>query len=182
MNRLEEKTLNSTEIFDGRVLHFLHDEVELPDGNRAMREIVLHPGGVCIAALTEQNELYFVEQFRYPYKEVVLELPAGKLEKGSTPLENGRRELLEETGCTGYSFTSLGQLYPSPGYTNEIIHLYACRVKSQGEQQPDEDEFLNLRKIPLGKAVEMVLNNQLPDAKSQAAILKLDYLLRLGKI
>ncbi len=182
MKDLAEKTLDSKEIFNGKVLHILHDTVELPDGNTAMREIVLHPGGVCIAALSEDDELYFVEQFRYPYKEVVLELPAGKLEKGSTVLDNGKRELMEETGCTGYSFTSLGQLYPSTGYTNEIIHLYACRVKSQGEQQPDEDEFLNVRKIPMKKAVEMVLNNQLPDAKSQVAILKLDALLRLGKI
>ncbi|MEE3332918.1 MAG: NUDIX hydrolase [Ruminococcus sp.] len=182
MNKLEEKTLKSKEIFSGRVLHFLHDEVELPDGNTAMREIVLHPGGVCVAALNDKDELFFVEQFRYPYKEVVLELPAGKLEKGSTPLENGKRELLEETGCTGYNFISLGQLYPSPGYTNEIIHLYACRVKSQGDQMPDEDEFLNIKMIPMNKAVELVLNNMLPDAKSQAAILKLDALLRSGKI
>lgn len=182
MSNLDEKTLNSTEIFSGKVLHLLHDEVELPDGNRAMREIVTHPGGVCIAALTDDDELVFVEQFRYPYKEVVLELPAGKLEKGSTPLENGKRELKEETGCTGYNYISLGQLYPSTGYTNEIIHLYACRIKSQGEQSPDEDEFLDVLKIPMKKAVEMVLNNQLADAKTQVAILKLDALLRLKKI
>ena len=112
----------------------------------------------------------------------MLELPAGKLEKGSTPLENGKRELMEETGCTGYSFTSLGKLYPSTGYTNEIIHLYACRVKSTGEQSPDEDEFLDVLKIPMEKAVEMVLNNQIADAKTQVTILKLDALLRLKKI
>ena len=93
-----------------------------------LRNVVEHPGGVCVAALTEKNELLFVRQFRYPYGEVVLELPAGKLEKGSTPLENGKRELKEETGAAGFGYLSLGKLYPSPGYTDEIIHLYFCRV------------------------------------------------------
>ena len=171
---LFEKTLDSKKIFDGRVLHIVLDEVELPDGKRSKREVVNHPGGVCVAALDEDNNLSFVKQFRYPYKEVVLELPAGKLEKGSTPLE--------ETGLEGYSYISLGQVYPSPGYTSEIIHLYACRVKSQGEQKLDEGEFLNVETIPLNKAVEMVLNNMIPDAKTQIAVLKTAALLKSGKI
>ena len=179
---LTEKKLNSKTVFDGRILKITVDEVELPNGHRSDREVVGHPGGVCVAAIDEDNCLYFVKQYRYPYREVVTELPAGKLEKGQTPLENGRRELKEEVGAEGYSFISLGQLYPSPGYTQEIIHLYACRVKSLGSQQPDEDEFLNVEKIPLEKAVEMVLNNQLPDAKTQTAVLKLDMLLKSGKI
>ncbi|MCH5303932.1 MAG: NUDIX hydrolase [Ruminococcus sp.] len=182
MDNLSEKTLNSKTVFDGKILRILLDEVELPDGKTASREVVNHVGGVCVAPLDEENNLYFVRQFRYPYKEITLELPAGKLEKGSTVLENGKRELLEETGCEGYSFISLGAMYPSTGYTDEIIHLYACKVKSVGEQHPDEDEFLNVEKIPLEKAVEMVLNNQLPDAKTQIAILKLEMLLKSGKI
>ena len=179
---LFEKTLDSKKIFDGRVLHIVLDEVELPDGKRSKREVVNHPGGVTVAALDDDNNLLFVRQFRYPYKEVVLELPAGKLEKGSTPLENGKRELLEETGLEGYSYISLGQVYPSPGYTSEIIHLYACRVKSQGEQKLDEGEFLNVEKISLNKAVEMVLNNMIPDSKTQIAVLKTAALLKSGKI
>ncbi len=182
MEKLTEKTLNSKTIFNGKILHVILDEVELPDGNKASREVVQHQGGVCVAALDENNNLFFVRQFRYPYKEITLELPAGKLEKGETVLENGKRELKEETGCEGYSFMTLGAMYPSTGYTNEIIHLFACRVKSVGEQQPDEDEFLNVEKIPLNKAVEMVLNNQLPDAKTQITILKLDALLKSGKV
>lgn len=182
MEKLTEKTLNSKTIFNGKILHVILDEVELPDGNKASREVVQHQGGVCVAALDENNNLFFVRQFRYPYKEITLELPAGKLEKGETVLENGKRELKEETGCEGYSFMTLGAMYPSTGYTDEIIHLFACRVKSVGEQQPDEDEFLNVEKIPLNKAVEMVLNNQLPDAKTQITILKLDALLKSGKI
>lgn len=179
---LTEKTLSSKSVFDGRILHITLDEIELPNGKKSKREVVNHPGGVTVAALDEDNNLIFVRQFRYPYKEVVLELPAGKLEKGSTPLENGKRELMEETGAEGYSYISLGQLYPSPGYTSEIIHLYACKVKSQGSSNPDDGEFLNVEKIPLDKAVEMVLNNQIPDAKTQVAVLKTAMLIKSGKI
>ena len=179
---LTEKTLSSKSVFDGRILHITLDEIELPNGKKSKREVVNHPGGVTVAALDEENCLLFVKQFRYPYKEVVLELPAGKLEKGSTPLENGKRELMEETGAEGYSYISLGQLYPSPGYTSEIIHLYACKVKSQGSSNPDDGEFLNVEKIPLDRAVEMVLNNQIPDAKTQVAVLKTAMLIKSGKI
>ena len=167
-----EKTLHSQDVFVGKVIHVTNDEVELENGNTAMREVVGHPGGVCVAALTENEELLFVRQFRYPYKEVLLELPAGKLEKGQTPLENGKRELLEETGAIGREYMTLGKLYPSPGYCGEIIHLYFCRVDHYENQQPDEDEFLDFIKIPLNKAVEMVLNGELPDAKTQTAVLK----------
>lgn len=179
---LKEKTLSSQSVFDGRILHITLDEIELPNGKKSKREVVNHPGGVAVAALDENNNLLFVKQFRYPYKEVVLELPAGKLEKGSTPLENGKRELFEETGAEGYSYISLGQVYPSPGYTSEIIHLYACKVKSEGENKLDDGEFLNVEKIPLETAVEMVLNNQIPDSKTQIAVLKTAMLLNSGKI
>ena len=179
---MTEKTIASREIFDGRVLHMFHDTVSLSDGTTSLREIVRHPGGVCVAALDSDNNLLFVRQFRYPYAEVVLELPAGKLEKGSTPLENGKRELLEETGAVGSSYISLGQVYPSPGYTDEIIHLYACRVSSQGESRPDAGEFLNVEKIPLDKAVELVLNNMVFDAKTQIAVLKTKLLMDSGRI
>ena len=179
---LFEKTLDSKNIFEGKILNITLDDVELPDGSRSKREVVNHPGGVAVLALDSENNVYFVRQFRYPYKEVVLELPAGKLEKGSTPLENGKRELFEETGAVGYSYISLGQVYPSPGYTSEIIHLYACRIKALQQQQLDAGEFLNVEKLPFSKAVEMVINNQIPDSKTQIAILKAAALLNSGKI
>lgn len=179
---LFEKTLNSKEIYSGRVINVTVDEIELENGHKSTREVVGHPGGVCIAALTGDDELLFVRQFRYPYKEVVLELPAGKLEKGQNPLENGKRELQEETGAIGSGYCSLGKLYPSPGYCQEIIHLYFCRVEEFESANPDEDEFLKVEKIPLDTAVEMVLNNQIPDAKSQTAILKTAMLKKLGRI
>lgn len=180
--KLTEKTLSSKSVFDGRILHITVDEIELPDGKHSKREVVNHQGGVCVAALDSENNMLFVKQFRYPYKEVVLELPAGKLEKGFTPLENGKRELMEETGAIGFSYLSLGKTYPSPGYTSEIIHLYACRIKDIEQSKLDEGEFLNVEKIPLEKAVEMVLNNQIPDSKTQIAVLKTALLLKSGKI
>lgn len=172
-----EKTIESEDKFVGRVIHVKLDKVELEDGSESMREIVAHPGGVAVAALTENNELLFVRQFRYPYKEVLLELPAGKLEKGMNPLENGKRELLEETGAVGRQYMTLGKLYPSPGYCGEIIHLYFCRIDHYDRQKLDEGEFLDVIRIPLDKAVQMVLNGELPDAKTQTAVLKVAMLL-----
>ncbi len=176
--KLFEKTLESETIFDGKVIKVVHDKVELENGSTAMREVVEHPGGVCVAALTEKNELLFVKQFRYPYKEVTLELPAGKLEKGQNPLENGKRELLEETGAVGREYVTLGKLYPSPGYCGEIIHLYFCKIDRFEKQRLDEDEFLNVLRIPLDTAVQMVLNNEIPDSKTQVAVLKTSALIK----
>lgn len=176
--RLTEKTIESQSVFKGKVIHVKLDKAELENGETAMREVVEHPGGVCIAALNDKNELLFVRQFRYPYKEIVLELPAGKLEKGQNPLENGKRELLEETGAIGREYMTLGKLYPSPGYCGEIIHLYFCRIDHFERQQLDEDEFLNVETIPLEKAEEMVMNNEIPDAKTQVAVLKTAAIIR----
>ena len=169
---MTEKQLSHEYIYKGRVINLRVDECELPDGEKALREVIEHPGGVCVAALTGENELLFVRQYRYPYSEVILELPAGKLTPGEDPLECGKRELLEETGAVGDEYKSLGLLYPSPGYCGEIIHLYMTRVVSIGETKPDDDEFVEMEKIPLRKAADMVLNNEIHDAKSQVAILK----------
>ena len=179
---LTEKKLSSKTIFDGKIVNLTFDEVILPDGTQAKREVVNHPGGVTVVALTDENEVLFVRQFRYPYKEVVLELPAGKLEKGSAPLENGKRELLEETGAIGYNYISLGVQYSSPGFCNETIHMYMCRIEKFETQQLDEGEFLKVEKIPLDRAVEMILNNQIFDGKTQTAVLKAALLLKSGAV
>lgn len=175
--KLYEETLESKSIFKGSVIEVDYDKIKLENGKEATREVVKHPGGVCIAALTKDDEILFVKQYRYPYHEVVLELPAGKLEKNSSPLQNGIRELKEETGAIAKEYVTLGELYPSPGYSNEVIHLYFCRIEDFKKPNPDEDEFLQLVKIPLKEAVKMVLNNEIKDAKSQVAILKTDKLL-----
>lgn len=171
--KLEEKTLNKNYIYHGKIINLRCDDALLPNGKAAKREIVEHPGGVLIAPITKDNELIFVKQFRYAYMDVLLELPAGKLEKGEEPLLTGKRELLEEVGATAKKYTDLGKFYPSCGYTNEVIHLYSAEDLSFSEQHLDEDEFLNIVKIPLYDAVAMVLNNEIPDGKTQTAILKI---------
>ena len=135
-----------------------------------------------MAALTEKDEILLVRQFRYPYKEVLLELPAGKLEKGEDPFEAVKREQMEETGTAGEHYTFLGNLYPSPGYCGEIIRIWACRISEKGEMHLDEDEFLEVERIPLKKAVEMVLNNEIPDSKTQVGILKTAALVESGAL
>ena len=173
----EEKTLSHTYPYKGRIINLRKDTVSLQDGKEAVREVVEHNGGVCVAALTDEGEVLLVEQFRYPYKKMLLEIPAGKLEKGEEPEKCGRRELAEETGAQAEQFISLGQLYPSPGYCAEIIYMYAAAGLCFGEQHLDEDEFLSVKRIKLEDAVNMVLDNRIEDAKTQAALLKL-YLLQ----
>ena len=171
---LTEKQLNSEYFYRGRIINMRRDSVLLPDGKEAFREVVEHPGGVCVAALTDADEVLFVRQFRYPYFEEVLEIPAGKRDAGETdPLECGKRELREETGALAENFFSLGVIYPTPGYTNERLYLYGATGLSFTDTDFDEDEFLTLEKIPLEKAVEMVMEGKLPDSKTQIAVLKL---------
>lgn len=175
---LTEKTINQSYVFNGRIINVRVDDALLPNGNTAKREVIEHPGGVCVAAMNEKNEILFVRQFRYPYGEVLLEIPAGKLDKGEDPLHCGIRELKEETGAIATEYISLGQLYPSPGYCGEIIHMYYAKIQSTGDSCPDEDEFLECEAIPIEKAVEMILSNQIKDAKTQAAVLKVYALLQ----
>ena len=179
---LTEKTLKEVYVFHGRIINVRSDRVLLPNGHESGREVVEHNGGVCVAPLTENEELIFVRQFRYPYKEVLLELPAGKLEKGEDPFEAGKRELLEETGAKAGRYQELGRLYPSPGYCAEIIYLYMAEELSFYEQNPDEDEFLEVEKIPLAQALEMVMRGEIPDSKTQVLILKTAELLRRRRL
>ena len=171
--KLYEETLSQDYRYRGRIINTRVDEARLENGAIALREVVEHPGGVCVAALTDERELLFVRQFRYPYGEVVLELPAGKRDKtNEDPLACGKRELLEETGATAERYRSLGKVYPTPGFCNEVIHLFLAEGLSFGEACPDEDEFVQVERIPLDVAVQMVMNNEIPDAKTQIAVLK----------
>lgn len=169
---LTEKTLHSEKIFDGRILHIRRDTVELPNGTQATREVVDHPGGVCVLALDGEGRALLVSQFRYPYGQVLRELPAGKLEYGEDPERAAIRELREETGAVAGDFRPLGELYPSPGYCGEIIRMYLARDLAFGETHLDEDEFLNLERVPFDRLVEQVLSGEVKDAKTIAAVLK----------
>lgn len=176
--KLTEKTLKEEYIYKGKIINLRRDEIELPDGNKAVREVVEHNGGVCVLPLTDDGKIVFVRQFRYPYKEEILEIPAGKRDSSDEdPLECGKRELREETGASAKQYTDLGELYPSPGYVGEKIYMFLAQGLSFSETERDEDEFLNVEEIPFGKALEMVMNGEIKDAKTQTAILKTALLL-----
>lgn len=181
--KLFEKKLREQEIYNGKIIRVHVDDVELENGSTAKREVVEHPGGVSVAVLTPKDELIFVRQFRYPLNEVLLELPAGKLEPGEDPFEAMKREQLEETGTTAEQYLSLGDVYPTCGYSAEIIRLWACRLSGEsGALHLDQDEFLTNERIPLEQAVELVLQNKIPDAKTQIGILKTAALVQAGKL
>ena len=169
---LEEKTLSSKQVYDGKVVKLFVDEAELEDGSVMGREVIKHPGGVCVVPLDSDGNVLFVKQYRYPHHQVLTEIPAGKLEWGESHHECGLRELKEETGCTCDEYTYLGNLLPTPAYCGEVIHMYLAQGLHYGEQDLDEGEFIEIEKIPLEKAVEMIMNNEISDAKTQLAILK----------
>lgn len=169
-----EKTVSSREIYDGRIIHVKEDTVLLPNGELAGRELVMHHGGVGVIAVDEDKNVLTVTQYRKPYDEMVLEVPAGKLEKGEDPQTAGIRELQEETGYQAKNVEYLGKYYPTPGYCSEIISLYLATDLTFVGQNLDDGEFVEVKKIPLNTLVEMVMNNEIFDAKTAIAILKAD--------
>ena len=175
---LKEKQLSAEYVFKGKIINVRVDDALLPNGATAKREVVEHNGGICIVPITENGEVLMVEQYRYPYEQVVLEIPAGKRDGDELPLDGGKRELKEETGATAKNYTFLGELYPTPGYCGEIMYMYLATDLSYGETDPDEDEFLNVKKVPLEKAIEMIMSGEIKDAKTQTAILKAERLLK----
>ena len=169
---LNEKTLSSKTVYEGRIFRVTSDTAELEDGSVAVRDVVRHFGGVCVIPVTENNEIYLVRQFRYPFGETTLEVPAGKLEKGEDHAECGKRELLEETGLVCSEYTYLGGIYPLPAYSTEIIHMYLAKGLEYSGQCTDEDEFLDVVKMPFSDALRMVMDGEIKDAKTQIIILK----------
>ena len=167
-----EKTLDSQTVYEGPIFTITHDTVQLVDGSRSTRDVLLHNGGVCVIPVTDNNEIYMVRQFRYPFRTVTLEVPAGKLESGEDHSVCGRRELLEETGFVCSEFTYLGETFPTPAYNSEIVHMYLARGLEYQKQNLDEGEFLEVDKIPLSDAVKMVMDSEIKDSKTQLIILK----------
>ena len=170
---LKETYVSREEIFDGYIVHLVKDTVSLPNGALATREVALHHGAVCVVPVTDEGEIIMERQFRNPFDEVIWEIPAGKLDKDEFDhLEAAKRELREETGYTAETYTFIGELYPSPAILSENIHMYIATGLKKGEQELDEDEFLDVVKVPFNKVVEMILNGEIPDAKTQTAVLK----------
>ena len=169
---MREVKVSGEEIFRGKVVHLQRDQVRLGDGSLAMREVIRHPGGVGVLPLMEDGTVMMVRQFRYPGEQILTEIPAGKLEYGEDPLECGKRELSEEVGAEAAQWTFLGNIYPTPAYDSEIIRIYLARGLTFGEQHLDDGEFLNVVRLPLSELVEMVMRDEIRDAKTQIAILK----------
>lgn len=168
---LKETTVNKKYVYKGKILNVRCDDALLPDGRPCVREMVEHPGGAAVLAEYE-GKIAFVRQFRYPYGEVILELPAGKLEKGEAPVRTVERELSEETGLKAERFLPLGEIYPTPGYTDEKLYLFKAEGVSRGESHPDEGEFLSVEWIKADEALEMVRDGRIKDAKTVVMLLK----------
>lgn len=175
-----EKKLFSELIHQGKIITIRFDTVLLEDGKLTGREVIGHPGGVGVLAIDEQDRVLFVRQFRYAYDREILELPAGKLEKGEDPAQCGMRELEEECGYTAGVFLPLGVAYPSPGILDEVLHLYVAKQLTKTGQNLDEGEFLTVERIPYNEAVNRCISGEIQDAKTLVAILKYNEMSRRG--
>ena len=183
MDNLTETKLTSEKIYSGCILDFYRDTVRLPNGGTAPRELSRHVGAVCIVPLLDDGRVIVERQFRYPVNEVITEIPAGKRDsRDEAPEAAARRELREETGITARELIPLGPFYPTCAYSTEVIHMYLARQLTFGERELDEDEFLNVFRLPLRELVDRVLRGEIPDAKTQAAALRVWCMLKEGKL
>lgn len=167
---LNEKTIQSKTIYKGKIINLKIDDVTLPNGNTSQREIVEHPGAVAVIAKTADDKLVLVKQYRKPLERVIYEIPAGKLEKGEDPMETAVRELKEETGYQCEKLEHLVSFYTSPGFADEIVHVYYTDSLVEGERQLDDDEFLENHEVDLSEALEMIKDQRIYDAKTVYAV------------
>ena len=171
---LEEKILGSEPVFKGGFLQVDAVDIQLPNGNTTVHEVVRHPGAVAIVALNDFGEVLLVRQYRTALERVTLEIPAGKLERGEDPLECAKRELSEETGYIADRFDYLMPVAVAAGYSDEIIHLYMASGLSAGAAHPDEDEFVAADWVSLDTLVDSVLDGRIEDSKTVIAALICD--------
>ena len=176
---LTEHTVESRTLFEGHIVKLTLDRARLPDGTLADREVVYHPGGVAILALDEGENVALVRQYRYPMRQLLLELPAGKLDPGEDPRLAAARELSEETGLEAAEWTDLGEILASPGFCTERLHMYLARRLTHTEQHLDTDEFLDVVTVPFRQLVDQVMDGTITDAKTVATTLKVKVLLGL---
>ena len=169
---MREKTLSQEYHFKGHIMAARLDQVELPNGHTAAREVCEHLGGVGVLPIDKDGNIVLVRQYRYPYDEIMLEIPAGKLDHGDDEdaADCGLRELKEETGCTAGRIVPLGCIYPSPGFLTEVVHLFAALDLTDGEMQPDEDEFVEVVRLPIAEIEAMAERNEIRDAKTLVAL------------
>jgi len=168
---LAEALLTSERIYEGKILNLRRDWVRLPDGNKASREVVEHPGAVAIIALDKEGNVYLVRQYRHPIGQETLEVPAGKLDAGEEPLACARRELAEEAGLAAATWQLLLTFYTTPGFSNEIMYLFLASGLEPYQEEADADEFLAVVRLPLPAAVNLIYQGAIKDAKSIAGLL-----------
>jgi ADP-ribose pyrophosphatase len=169
-DHLIEKTLQSESIFKGKIIDVKIEEVELPNGKTSKREIVKHSGAVAVIALTDNNQIVMVKQFRKPLERTLVEIPAGKLEEGEAPAASARRELEEETGYKPENLDYVTSFYTSPGFADEIVHLYYSDELVKSAPQTDDDEFVELMEISLNEALDLIQKKEIYDAKTVYAV------------
>ncbi len=167
-----ERQLSTQRIYDGAILALRRDTVSLPDGSTAFREVIDHGGAVCVLPLFDDERVGMVRQYRYSIESMLLEIPAGKLDGDEEPIVGAARELEEETGLVAARYDYMGCMYPAAAYDTELVHIYLARGLTQGAAHLDEGEFLSYETIPLATLEAMVMNNQIPDAKTVIAVLK----------
>ena len=168
---LIEKTISSNLVYQGRILNLRVDKVLLPNGKEGGREVVEFSQAVTVVAITENDQILLVKQYRYPVEEVLVELPAGKMDRQENPEESARRELQEETGYTAESMIKLCEFYTTPGFTNELMHVFLAQKLTPGAQNPDEDEFVEVAYVPFEEALNMIFNGSIRDGKTIAGLL-----------
>jgi len=176
-----EKTVSEEHIYKGKIISVDLVTVTLPDGRQATRDIVRHPGASVVVPLNEKGEVYMVRQFRKPLDAETLEIPAGKLDPGEDPYICAERELKEETGLRAKEIKHLVSIHSTPGFSNEVLHMYSATGLSEGESCADEDEFISTERYPVADLIDMILNGKITDAKSIIGILLADKILN-GKI
>jgi len=179
VEQLTEKTVSRKDYFKGRIVSVHVDQVTLPDGGQASREVVDHGPGVAVLALDDRNNVLMVTQYRYVFGKPLPEIPAGKLEPGEDPAAGALRELKEETGAVPDQFIPMGHFLPSPGCFGEVLYLFLAKGLQMGEAQPDKDEFLIRERVPFDEMVHRCMNGEIEDAKTIIAVLKAKALLNL---
>lgn len=176
---LTEKRIDGELKYEGVIVNVVLDRAELCDGRIVRREVVEHPGGVTVLPVDADGYCYCVRQYRYPFGKLMLEAPAGKLEKGEDPLECAIRELSEETGFTAEKMTYMGACCTSPGFSTEVLHIYLATGLSAGESHPDDGEFLSVEKHHIDELTKLVMNGEIDDGKTIIAVLKARQILNL---
>jgi ADP-ribose pyrophosphatase len=168
---LVEKRARKNTVYKGKMVDWCCDDVVLPNGGKATREYMDHPGAVGVVPVLPNGDIVFVRQYRYPVEEVTLELPAGKLDKGEDPLTCVRRELAEETGYTARTITPLLDYWPTPAFANEVLHMFVAEGLTGGDARPDHDEFIEKAELPLDAALELLKSGRIKDSKTLVALM-----------